>query len=316
MHAHFINGWEHDHQFLSEGHARNEHRARLAMIISLVMMVVEIAAGLLFGSMALLADGLHMGTHVGALGIAAAAYLYARRYQHDPRFAFGTGKLGDLAAFTSAVMLGFMAALIGWESLVRIATPQTIGFDQSVAVAVLGLAANLVAVAFLHDGHHGPHGHDGHHGHHGHGHTHDHNLRAAYLHMVADSLTSVLAIGGLLAGKHFGILWLDPVVGVVGAVVIGRWSVQLMRQSGAVLLDAAVDPALARSVRHVLEGGGDRLADLHVWRVGPGHNAAIVSIVSQAPQPPEHYKARLSHLRGLCHVTVEVHEAQRPDLAG
>ena len=304
MHRHTINGWEHDHRFLGAHHGHNAQRARIAMMMSLVMMAAEIAAGLVFGSMALLADGLHMATHVGALAIASAAYHYARRHEHNPRFAFGTGKFGDLAAFTSAVMLGFMAAYIAWESLVRIALPRGIAFDQSIAIALLGLVANLVAVVILRDDHHHHHHH-----HRGIDEGHDQNLRAAYLHMVADTLTSVFAIFGLLAGKYLGILWLDPLMGVLGALIIGRWSVQLMIQSGAVLLDASTDPTLARAVRRVLEAGGDRLADLHVWRIGPGHNAAIVSIVSRTPQSPEHYKARLSHLGGLCHVTVEVHPA-------
>lgn len=304
MHVHDINGREHDHLFLGERHDRNEYRAKLVIGLSAVMMVAEVAAGILLGSMALLADGLHMATHAGALAIAAAAYSYARRHQNNPRFAFGTGKLGDLAAFGSAVVLGIAALMIAWESLKRLATPVEIEFGEAIAVATVGLLVNLAGAWLLHDSHHHDHGGEpvDHH--------HDHNHRAAYLHVLADALTSLLAIVGLLVAMFVGWTWIDPVVGLLGGLVIGRWSLQLMQDSGAVLVDAAMDPAVAAAIRRVLEAGDDRVIDLHVWRVGPGHTAAILSVISPTPRAPEEYKARLRHLSNLCHVTVEVHSAR------
>jgi cation diffusion facilitator family transporter len=317
MHSHSIDSWRHDHVFLGDDHTRNERRTRLVIGLTAAMMVAEIAAGAIFGSMALTADGWHMATHAAALAIAALAYGYARRHARDPRFAFGTGKLGDLAGFTSAVVLALVALLILWESLVRLTQPVPIRFGEAIAVAALGLLVNLVSAGLLHDG--GGH----HHHHHGHGHVpghdrdhhqhhrRDHNLRAAYLHVLADALTSVLAIVALLAGRFFGWNWMDPLMGVVGAPVIARWSWSLMRDSGRVLLDTVPDPHLAETMRDRLEQDGDRVADLHLWRVGPGHNAAVVSLVSDHPAPPDHYKGRLAGLPHLSHVTVEVQRCPR-----
>lgn len=319
MHSHSLDAWRHDHLFLGADHARNERRTRWVVALTAAMMAVEIAGGLAFGSMALLADGLHMATHAGALGVAALAYRYARRHARDPRFAFGTGKLGDLAGFASALVLAVVSVGIGWESVVRLLNPVAIAYDEAIAIAVVGLAVNIASAWLLHDGgHHGHHhGHDhGHHeahahdddrghGHHGH-HDRDHNLRAAYFHVLADAVTSVGAILGLLAGRIYGWAWMDAVMGIVGGVMIARWSWGLLRDSGAVLLDTVPDPGLADSIRGRLETGGDRIADLHLWRVGPGHAAAIVALVSDRPQPPAWYKARLGGLAGLSHVTVEV----------
>ena len=316
-----IDAFRHEHVFLGDHHARNERRTWFVIALTALMMVGEIAAGAIFGSMALLADGFHMATHAGALAISALAYIYARRHAHDARFAFGTGKLGELAGYSSAVILAVIALLIGFELLMRLAEPVTIRFDEAITVAVLGLVVNLASAWMLHDGdHHDHHGH-GDHRHHGHGdhphgahdaaaheHRHtDHNLRAAYFHVLADALTSVLAIAGLLVGRSYGWLWMDPLMGIVGAVVIARWSWGLLRGAGAVLVDATPDPRLPEQIRQVLEHDGDRIADLHVWRVGPGHVAAIISIVSSSPQVPEHYKSRLSGMAELAHVTVEVH---------
>ncbi len=310
MHSHSIESWRHEHVFLGDDHARNERRTRLVIGLTAAMMVAEIAAGTIFGSMALTADGWHMATHAAALGITALAYFYARRHARDPRFAFGTGKLGDLAGFTSAVVLALVALLILWESLVRLAQPVPIRFGEAIAVAVVGLAVNLLSAWLLHDGggHHHAHPHPGGHGHdhHHHPHRHDNNLRAAYLHVLADALTSVLAVVALLAGRFFGWGWMDPLMGVVGALVIARWSWSLMRDSGMVLLDTVPDRHLAETMRGRLERDGDRVADLHLWRVGPGHNAAVVSLVSDHPAPPDHYKRRLADLPHLSHVTVEV----------
>jgi cation diffusion facilitator family transporter len=244
-----------------------------------------------------------MSTHAGALAIAAFAYRFARRHARDPRFAFGTGKLGDLAAFASAVLLALIALLIGFESMVRVFQPIPIHYAEATAIAAVGLAVNLLSAWILGAGH--DHEHD--HAEHGHDHHHDHNLRAAFFHVMADALTSVLAIVGLLAAWGYGWTWLDPAIGLVGALVIAHWSWRLIRDAGAVLLDAAPDAEFAAAIRTRLERGEDRIADLHVWRVGPGHHAAIVSLVSDSPLAVDDYKMRLADLARLSHVTVEVH---------
>lgn len=313
----------HEHVFLGENHARNERRTWLVIALTATMMVAEIAAGSIFGSMALLADGWHMSTHASALLIAALAYRYARRHARDRRFTFGTGKLGDLAAFGSAVVLGIVALLIGWESLVRLGSPVSISFDEAILVAIIGLVVNLVSAWLLkddHDHHHvhvHVHGHG--HGHHHHAHDHDapvaragqhdNNLRAAYLHVLADALTSVMAIVALLAGRSYGWVWLDPVIGIVGALVIARWSWGLVRDSGAVLLDyVRDDEELPGEVRAAIESDHDEIIDLHVWQLGPGHHGAIISILSSNPKPIASYRERLEGLHELAHVTIEVHD--------
>ncbi len=306
MHGHTLEGWRHEHVFLGAGHERNERRTWAVVALTAGMMAVEIAGGLMFGSMALLADGWHMSTHAGALAIAAFAYRYARRHARDPRFAFGTGKLGDLAGFASAVVLAMVALMIGWESALRLFQPVPIHYAEATSIAVVGLAVNLASAWMLG----GEPGLDRHHGHdddHDHAHHHDHNIRAAFWHVVADAFTSVLAIVGLLAAWIYGWAWLDPVVGMLGALVIAHWAWRLIRDSGAVLLDAAPNAALAAAIRARLEQGHDRIADLHVWRLGPGHHGAIVALVADRPEAVEVYKARLSDLAELSHVTVEVH---------
>ena len=297
----------HDHVFLGDNHARNERRTWFVIALTATMMVAEIAAGTVFGSMALVADGWHMSTHAAAMLIAALAYLYARKNARNPRFTFGTGKFGDLAAFASAVVLALIALLIGWESFLRLANPVPISFPQAIAVAVVGLAVNLVCAWLLRadPSHHGHHHRDGHDEHHAHG--HDNNLRAAYLHVLADALTSVLAIAALLAGSVYGWLWLDPAMGIVGAVVIARWSWGLVRDAGAVLLDyVPSDEDLPEEIRSAIEIEGDLITDLHVWQLGPGHHGAIVSLVSEHPKAPSSYREKLSHIHDLSHVTVEV----------
>jgi cation diffusion facilitator family transporter len=320
MHHHTLHHWQHDHVFLGEDHDRHERRTWLVVGLTAAMMVAEIVAGTIFGSMALVADGWHMSTHAAALATAALAYRFARKHAHDPRFSFGTGKVGELAAFSSAIILALIALLIGYESLVRLMAPVPIQFGEATVVAVIGLAVNLASAWLLAGGdhHHGHHHHDhGHHhdheDHHHHGHAHgdhhggDTNIRAAYLHVLADALTSVLAIVALLAGRFYGWSWLDPVMGVVGALVIARWSWGLIRMAGATLLDAVPDQTLAQSIRERIEIREDRVTDLHLWRLGPGHAGLIVSVVSDAPQAPDVYKQRLSRIEGLSHVTVEVH---------
>ena len=304
---------DHRHVFLGAEHQRNERRVWLVIALTASMMVAEILAGKLYGSMALVADGWHMSTHAGAMLITALAYGYARRHAANPRFSFGTGKMGDLAGFASAVVLAIVALLIAWESFLRLTNPVPIRFEQAIAVAVIGLVVNLVSARLLHGGHghhhHGhDHGHDHHHADHDHGrHGHDNNLRAAYLHVLADALTSVLAIAALLVGRSYGWLWADPAMGVVGALVIARWSWGLIRDAGGVLLDAPAEgPQVRQEIEDILAATGDTLKDLHVWQVGPGHFAAIVSVASATPQPAQHYKALLLPVHELSHVTVEV----------
>lgn len=308
-----ISAHTHEHNFLGNDHRRNERRVWLVIALTASMMVVEISAGTIYGSMALVADGWHMSTHAGAMLITALTYLYARRHADDRRFTFGTGKLGDLGGFASAIVLALIALLIGWESLMRLANPVEISFEQAIAVAVAGLCVNLVCAWLLRDDHsHHHHGHGHHHTHHGHDHSHhgharDNNLHAAYLHVLADALTSILAIVALLAGRSYGWLWADPVMGVVGALVIARWSWGLIRDSGSVLLDRIPDDEdLPGEIREALETDTDRIADLHVWQVGPGHHAAIISLVSSDPAAPSDYKARLAEIHELSHITVEV----------
>ncbi|HEY6981896.1 CDF family Co(II)/Ni(II) efflux transporter DmeF [Reyranella sp.] len=312
MHSHTLAHWRHDHVFLGAAHHRNERRTWLVVGLTAAMMVAEIVGGTIFGSMALLADGWHMSTHAGALGIAAFAYRYARNHAHDPRFAFGTGKLGDLAGFTSAIVLALISLLIGYESIGRLFQPVAIHYGEATAIAAVGLAVNLASAWLLGADH--DHGHADTHRHphdredrEHHAPHHDHNLRAAYWHVLADALTSVLAIAGLLAARFYGWNWLDPAIGVVGACVIAHWAWRLMRDAGAVLLDAVPNRQLDEAIRERLEVGDDRIADLHVWRLGPGHHGAIVSLVAHAPEPVAHYKARLDDLPHLSHITVEVH---------
>ena len=322
MHAQAIEEFQHEHYYLGVRHAENERRTWLVVALTAAMMLVEIIGGHMFGSMALIADGWHMSTHVTALGIAALAYRFARRHAHDSRFSFGTGKLGDLAGFTSAILLAGVAVFIGVESLLRLFNPVAIHYTEAIPIAVLGLFVNL-ASAWLLGGHehahadeHGsghaePHAHDHHddhphdHAHHDHAH-HDHNFRAAYVHVLADALTSLLAIAGLLAGRYLGLGFLDPVMGLIGTVVIAAWAYTLIRGAGAVLLDVVPDPGLGEQIRARLERGGDRIADLHLWRVGPGHTAVILTVVSDTPCAPAEYKTRLAGIVGLSHVTVEV----------
>jgi cation diffusion facilitator family transporter len=306
MHSQTADPHAHQHVFLGDGHGRNERRVWLVVALTAATMVVEIVAGTIYGSMALLADGWHMGTHVAALAISAIGYVLARRYADDPRFAFGTGKFGDLAGFASAIALGLTAILIAWEAVQRLQVPVPIAFTEALAVAVVGLAVNLVSAWILRDDH--AHGHNHTHDHtHGHEHVHgaDHNLRAAYLHVLADALTSLLAIAALLAGRTLGWTWTDPAVALVGAAVIAGWSWGLIRRTGLALLDADAPATLRQAVEEAVAVEGDRICDLHVWRVGPGQYAAIVCVVSPEPRCGETYRARIGHLTALRHVTIE-----------
>ena len=304
----------HHHAFGTDERRSGERRTWWVIGLTAVMMTVEIAAGMVFGSMALLADGWHMGTHAAALGITVFAYWYARRHAEDPRYSFGTGKVYALGGFASAIGLAVVALLVLGESVLRLTSPTTIRFDEAIGVAVVGLVVNLVSAFILRDDHHHDRGAglDHHHNHGDHDHHHedqhrDHNLRGAYLHVIADAMTSVLAIIALLAGRSLGWVWMDPMMGIVGSLVIARWSFGLLRDTSRVLLDAEVAPERRDAIRAAIESDAEsEVADLHIWRVGPSHLAVILSVVSQARRGPDHYKELLAEERDLVHVTVEV----------
>lgn len=337
MHTTDITPWRHEHTLGQGEVVHGERRTLIVAALTAAFMVVEVVGGLAYGSMALLADGLHMGSHAVALGIALAAYVYARRRARDERFNFGTGKVNALGGFTGALLLAVFAAFMAWESGMRFLHPVEIQFDHAIVVAALGLLVNGVSVVLLgvHEHDHGEdlHGHAQEHGHesesdhaHEHGHAHephehghadgrghgeDHNLRAAYLHVVADALTSVAALVALLGGKYLGLSWLDPVMGLVGSVLVGRWSWSLLRQSSAVLLDHQAPLELREQLRKALEGGGDeRVADLHVWSVGPGVRAACVTLVGHELRSTSEYKARVPAELGIRHLTLELHRCR------
>jgi cation diffusion facilitator family transporter len=404
----------HDHVFLGTDHERAERRTWAVIVLCTVMMIAEIVGGALFGSLALIADGLHMSTHAGALLLAALAYTYARRYAHDRSFTFGTGKFGDLAGYTSAIVLAMIALLIGYEAIERLLNPVAISFNEAIPIAVLGLAVNVASAWLLSGGHHHGHGHaHGHHHDHDHGdeprlaefdsgalaievfetnvpprfrvlsagcalpkcsdltvetvrpdrsrqlfsfedrgdflesrdeipephafvarialiqagrqqtrelafeeheqchvvHHRDNNMRAAVIHVIADAAVSVLVIVGLVLARTFGWLWMDPVAGLIGALVIANWSVGLLRDTGAILLDRMPDSKIADKVRQTIECEGDRVTDLHLWRLGPGHLGAIVSVATSGTREAAHYRQRLTKFADLSHVTVEVHHA-------
>jgi cation diffusion facilitator family transporter len=401
---------DHTHVFLGEGHERNERRTWMVIALCTFMMVAEIVGGLLFGSIALVADGLHMSTHASALLLAALAYSYARRHVNDARFSFGTGKLGDLAGFTSAIVLAMIALLIGYEAVTRLIWPVSIDFNEAIPIAVLGLIVNVASVLLLSGGHRHGHAHGHSHGPADHVHDHDqahalqtsagsltleifedgvpprfrlscagkelsaaemsvetvrpdgvrqifamtscsgylesvdeipephafmacvslqragethnvefaehehahgaaqrdNNMRAAVIHVLADAAVSLLVIIGLTLGRFLGWAWMDPVVGLVGAIVIAAWAYTLVRDTGAILLDMNPDRSMAERMRALIEADGDRLTDLHIWRLGPGHLAAIVSVATQRPRGPDHYQLLLRRFRALSHVTVQV----------
>jgi cation diffusion facilitator family transporter len=304
-----LDAYTHEHVFLGAAHDENARRTRWVVALTAVMMIGEIIAGYVTGSMALLADGFHMATHAGALTVAAVAYAYAKRHARNPAYSFGTGKVGDLAGFASAMVLGLISLAIGVESIARLFQPITVAFGEATWIAVIGLLVNIASAFLLSGGHGHDHGH--HHGHdHGHGHHHGHgggdnNLRSAYIHVVADALTSVLAIAALVAGRYLGWVWMDPVMGIVGAIVIARWSWTLMRDTSAILLDRT-DEHVADEIRELVETPGDaRITDLHVWRVGPEAHAAIVSVIGKAELTRELIERRLRPVHELAHLTIE-----------
>jgi cation diffusion facilitator family transporter len=299
-----IESLSHDHVFLGDRHDQNARRTLWVVVLTALMMVGEIAAGIVFNSMALLADGFHMATHAGALAVAAGAYAFARRHAGNRRFTFGTGKVGDLSGFASALVLALAALGIAIESVGRLFDPSPVAFGEATLVAILGLAVNVASVFLLSGGAH----HEHHHHHHDHDHGHDHahqdnNLRSAFAHVLADALTSVLAIAALVAGRYLGWVWLDAVMGIVGGIVIAVWAWNLLRDTSAVLLDTS-DPHLEAEVREQVEGPGDaRITDLHIWRIGPGAHAAIISVAGAVDG--ETIRERLVPVHELAHVTIE-----------
>lgn len=315
--------WEHSHSFGQDVKRPGEARTIFVIVITAVMMVVEVAAGSVFGSMALLADGLHMASHTVALGINVFAYVYARRHAHDARYSFGTGKVNTLGGYTGAVLLAGFALVMVWESVARLVAPTPIAFNEAIFVAVIGLVVNGVSVFILGEHRHPEH-HDDladeleEHGHYHdeHYHHHDHNLVSAYLHVLADALTSLLAIFALLAAKYFGLIWADPAMGVVGAVLVGRWSLGLLRTTSVVLLDREGPDDLRDLIKRRIEADeGNRITDLHLWAVGPRLYSAVLSVATDRPRPPDYYKRLLPHDLGIVHLVVEVHAASTPELA-
>lgn len=318
---------QHTHTFGQEKRKEGERRTIVVIAITLTMMVVEISAGIAFGSMALLADGLHMASHSAALAITAFAYVYARRHAANPRFSLGTGKVNALGGYTGAILLAGFALLMVYESVERLINPTTIAFNWAIGVAVIGLVVNGASMFILghHDHDHGhghshghghedhnhgrEHGHDDHeHDHHHHHERHDHNLRSAYLHVMADALTSVTAIVALLAAKYFGWIWMDPVMGLVGSALVGNWSIGLLRTTSQTLLDHQASADQLATLRQAIETNADtRVTDLHLWSIGPGIHSAMITVASDKPQSPATYKARIPQHLGIVHATIEVH---------
>ena len=313
MHSKNLNDWSHDHDFGQDKRRPGESRTLVVIAITATMMIVELIGGIIYGSMALLADGLHMASHAAALSITAFAYVYARRNAHNRAYSFGTGKVNALGGFSGAILLAIFAVFMGFESIVRMLNPVEIVFNQAIFVAALGLFVNGICVFILG---HKDDGHAHHHAH-SHGHHHDHNLRSAYLHVMADALTSILAIVALLAGKYYGLIWMDPAMGIVGAILVARWSYGLLRASSAVLLDRQAPSELRENIRQRLEADCDsKVADLHVWSIGPEIYAAQIAVVAHDPLSPAHYKSLLPHSLGLVHVSVEVHYCPGDDGVG
>lgn len=299
--------WQHGHKFGQDQKRPGEVRTIIVIAITGIMMVVEIATGVLFGSMALLADGLHMASHAAALSINVFAYIYARRYAHDHRYTFGTGKVNSLGGFAGAILLAFFALIMAWESIKRFVYPVEIAFNPAIFVAVLGLIVNGVSVFIL--GYQNDHQHrDGD----NHDHHHDHNLKAAYLHVLADALTSLLAIFALLTAKYLGLIWMDPLMGIVGAILVSLWSFGLIRDASGVLLDKRGSEEIITKIKNCIEKDeSNRIFDLHLWSVGPNINAVIITVVTSDPKPVEHYKQLIPSDLNLVHVTVEIHQCAR-----
>lgn len=289
----------HHHHFTAHNHSA-EKKTFYVLLLTIATMIVEIVAGTLFGSMALLADGWHMGTHAAAFGITLFAYSYAKKHANNERFSFGTGKVSVLGGYTSAIALGIVALLMFGESIHRLFNPQDIQFNEAIMVAFIGLAVNIASMFLLGDHHHG-HSHD-----HAHSHKHDHNLRAAYLHVLADALTSLLAIIALFFGKFYGWNWLDAVMGIVGSVVITKWTLNLLRQTSPILLDENIDSAYRDAIKEALAPFAE-VTDLHMWRVSGHHYSAAITLDSTSDLTTEEYKQKLAKFDKISHLTLEIH---------
>ena len=308
MHTHSIHNWEHSHSFGQEHVKEAEKYTLIVIFITAITMILEITTGIVFGSMALLADGVHMGTHTLALGIAAFSYYYTRKHANDKRFSFGTGKVNSMGGFSSALLLIVFAFSLIWESVERLFNPVNIQFNQAITVAAVGLLVNIVCAWILslpsaaNHQHHNDHSR-----HHGHAHQ-DHNLKAAYLHVIADALTSVFALVALFAGKLWGLVWMDPLMGIVGAVLVSRWAWGLLKDTSGVLLDCQAPEESLALVRNAIEKNGDKIFDLHIWTIGESLYAVTAAIATHSPQPPSYYKGLLSEHGEFIHITVEVQE--------
>ncbi len=308
MHIHSLENWQHSHDY-SVKNRKGERRTKYVLILTAITMVIEIFAGSVYGSMALLADGWHMGTHVAAFMIAIFAYRYSRKYENSPAYTFGTGKVNVLGGFASAVALAVVALVMLIESLQRIINPQTIHFNEAIIVATIGLLINVLSAFLLKDDH-------GHHHDHTH-HHHDHNLRAAYMHVLADAMTSLLAIIALLSGKYLGWNWLDPTMGIVGAIIITHWSYGLLKQTSPILLDASIEKRYLQDIQKAIEDDADnRVSDIHIWKVSANHYAAIITLVTHFPNTTEHYKRLLETFDKLSHITIEVNVCEEEPCIG
>tara|TARA_Y100001934_G_scaffold283424_2_gene403110 strand:- start:11082 stop:12104 length:1023 start_codon:yes stop_codon:yes gene_type:complete len=306
---------KHDHVFGQDATRQGERRTLWVIVITAAMMVVEVVAGIAYGSIALLADGLHMASHAAALGISLFAYIYARKHSRDPRYSFGTGKVNSLGGFTGAVLLALFALLMVYESVERLVHPVEIAFNQAIAVAVIGLIVNALSALILGGGGGDGHGHSHSHSHsHSHGHSHDgdssdHNLRAAYLHVIADALTSLLAIFALLAAKYYGIIWMDPLMGIIGAILVSRWSIGLMKTTAAVLLDEQTSANKIDAIIKTIESKTSaRVTDLHLWQIGPDLYAAELVVLAEHPKSADYYKQFVSAGLNVVHCACEIHQ--------
>lgn len=302
--------WKHDHVFGQNRISSGERRSLIVIVLTVIMMVIEIIAGIIYSSMALLADGLHMGSHAFALAITAFAYIYARRHAHNENYSFGTGKMNALGGYSGAILLAVFACIMAWESILRIINPVDIIFNQAIFVAVVGLVVNGFCAFLLAEDDHGHHDHDDTSElDQGHSHHHDHNLKSAYLHVLTDALTSILAIIALVVAKYFGMVWIDPVMGIVGAVLVSVWSIGLLRSSSSVLLDRQGPEHLRRAIKESIEADGDsQVTDLHLWSIGPSVYAGVITLVAHAPVSPDEYRKRIPQDLGLAHITIEAHE--------
>lgn len=308
MHSKSLAPWSHAHAFGQAQRRPGERRTMIVIAITATMMVIEIIAGVSYGSMALLADGLHMASHTVALSVSAFAYIYARRHAHDPRYTIGTGKVNALGGFSGAVLLAGFALLMVWESGERFLNPVEIVFNQAILVALAGLMINGLSAFILTPPSSKEHHHD-----HSDNH-HDHNLKSAYLHVIADALTSVLAIVALLMAKYAGMAWVDPAMGIVGAALVARWSFVLMHSTSCILLDRQGPESIRRKVREAIERDGDsKVSDLHLWSIGPGLYAVVLTVVASAPSTPEEYRLRLPEDPGLVHISIEIHPCPKAD---